>query len=271
MLQNKILLHEIYTGLKESTLTPYIITNSPDGVSADSVLVCPGGGYHFVSDREATPIAKRFNQLGFNVFVLDYATKDRFKDTIFPTQLRQAAAAMHYIRTNREMFGIGEKVAVCGFSAGGHLAASLSTLFYKDYVLDFLNADESVVRPDASILCYPVISSANNPHEGSINTITNGDFKLMEEVSLEKQITPKTPPTFIWHTFEDLSVNVSNAYDYAQALHKNNIPTEMHIYNFGGHGLSLATEETGRVDTQVAGWIELCANWLKRTNKQASE
>lgn len=263
----EINLGSVCEGITECVLTCYL---AQDKRVRDSVLVLPGGGYNFVSiDREGHPVALRFLGKGFNTFVLNYSTADRFPNDKFPMQLLQAGAAIKYIRDNAKSWDISGKVAVCGFSAGGHLAASISLLHSRDYVLKALNISENQVRPDASILCYAVISSFVKPHQGSINNLAGQDESIRKEVSLENQIDENAPPTFLWHTADDAGVDVSNSLNYALNLSNNKVPFELHIFQSGPHGLALCDETTAanpkQIDQHIAKWIDLAEIWLKKS------
>ena len=250
---------------EQSEFEPYIETYILSGNrKRGAVLICPGGGYGHTSEREAEPIAMQFTAKGYHAFVLYY----RVAPNRHPKPLLDVSRAMCIIRENAEKWNIeSNKIALCGFSAGGHLAASLGVHFDKPW----LEREGIVIgknRPDAMILAYPVITMKEFAHIGSRNNLLgeNPDEKLINEMSLETQVSEKTPPTFIWHTAEDGSVPVENSLLFASALQKNKIPFELHIYPYGPHGLSLANHETdnGRIGIypHVAGWIDLCIEWL---------
>lgn len=230
-----------------------------------AVLICPGGGYEFTSPREAEPIAIQFNAAGFHAFVLHYSVAPRRH----PQPLRDVSRAMCLIREKANRWNLEpDKIAVCGFSAGGHLAASLGVHWENPCLENVPGITIGLNRPNALILSYPVISSGPYAHRGSFNNLLgdNSDESLLKEMSLENHINPNTPPSFIWHTFADESVPVENSLLFAQGLRQMNIPFELHIYPEGGHGLSLATPETeekGRgSDLHIATWIDLCRQWL---------
>ncbi len=231
--------------------------------AAPAVLICPGGAYCFVSDREGEPIARRFNAVGMNAFVLHYTVAPGAR---FPTALVQAAKAMTEIRHHAKEWNIlADKIAVCGFSAGGHLAASLGVLWNAPVVCEALAAGENA-RPDAQILCYPVITSGEFAHEGSfINLLGEGySEETAKSVSLEKLVSSDTPPAFLWHTVTDDVVPVENSMLYAAALRRAEIPFEMHLYERGSHGLSLCEDVTGMALPDCAGWFDLAAQFLRR-------
>nr|AGF93385.1 pectin acetylesterase [uncultured organism] len=228
-----------------------------------TVLVCPGGGYEFTSPREAEPVALQFNEAGYNAFVLYYSVAPEKH----PQPLLDVSRSMCIIRNNSEKWNIKkDKIAVCGFSAGGHLAASLGVHWEKSY-LDIKGIEIGSNKPNFLILGYPVITAGEFSHQGSIKNLVGKDPELREEMSLEKQVNQETPPTFIWHTCADKAVPVKNSLLFVESLRKNEIPFEFHIFPEGPHGLSLATAETddGEMGAypHVARWIKLCKEWLE--------
>ena len=244
------------------TLDTYILKG--DKVRG-AVLICPGGGYEFTSPREAEPIALQFNAEGFHAFVVYYSVAPNKH----PQALLDVSRAMCILRENSKEWKIDvDKIAVCGFSAGGHLAASLGVYWDKAYLKDVPGIDLNMNNPNALILCYPVVTSGTYAHTGSFNSLLgiDADKSLLSEMSLEHNVSEKTPPTFLWHTFDDNAVPVENSLLFAQALRAENIPFELHIYPEGPHGLSLANEETDEdgigVYPNVATWMRLCTTWL---------
>ncbi|HHY24910.1 MAG TPA: alpha/beta hydrolase [Clostridiaceae bacterium] len=244
------------------TLTTYVLNGSK---KRGAVLILPGGGYTSTSPREAEPIALQFNAAGYHTFVLDYSVAPRRH----PQPLLDASRAMCIIRKNAEEWNVdSEKIAVCGFSAGGHLAASLGVYWHKGYLSNVTGMEIGLNRPNALILAYPVITSGQYAHRGSfINLLgEEASSELLYEMSLEHHVSEKTPPAFIWHTFEDQGVPVENSLLFALSLRNKSIPFELHIYPEGEHGLSLATEETATSPVQVAPhaatWMKLCIEWL---------
>lgn len=254
-----------YHGEGEDNFRPTLDTYILDGDKVRGcVLICPGGGYSFVSEREAEPIALQFNAAGFHAFVLYYSTAPRRH----PQPLLDVSRAMCIIRKNAQKWRIdSQKIAVCGFSAGGHLAASLGVHWGKPYLSNVPGIEIGKNKPNALILCYPVITAKKFTHGGSFKNLLGDKTDLLSEMSLELQVNKEVPPTFIWHTFEDKCVPVENSILFAQALREKDIPFEMHIYSEGSHGLSLATEETATdnmgVYPRVSTWMNLCIDWLK--------
>ncbi len=274
MLINKIDLYK-YFGLKRKKgalgyLTTYIIENSPE-INMQRVrpamIVLPGGGYQFLSDRENQPIALKFNSLGYNTFVLEYS----IKNISYPTQLIEACMAVAYVRLNAEALLVDpEHIGMVGFSAGGHLCASVATLYNDENVKKALKENADKVIPNAVILSYPVITSEEKYWERtSIENISGGKKSLMNKLSLEKRVTGDSVPAFIWHTKEDGCVPAFNSLLYAAACQEHGVPYELHVFERGPHGLSLATVETSMNELNklcnynASKWVELADNWLK--------
>lgn len=226
------------------------------------LLICPGGGYGMCSEREAEPIAFNFLNLGFNVFILRYSVKPHQ----FPTQIREVAACMELIYKNADIWHCNtEKIAIMGFSAGGHLAAHYSTMFDCKEVREVFPESRSV---NASVLCYPVITADfEHAHQGSfLNLIGHEPNKQeVDYFSCDRNVKPTTPPAFIWHTAADNCVPVKNSLLYAEACSKNGVPFEMHIYPYGSHGLATSDRLTSSVTPttkHVNQWIESAKKWL---------
>lgn len=261
--------------LGEGGQDPFVETYFPDNLTEmgwddrchPCLIICPGGGYSFCSQREAEPIALQFLAEGFHVFVLNYSTAPHR----FPNQLRQVAAVMELIFENASKWHCDtEHVALMGFSAGGHLAAHYANAYDIPEVREVFPDSKGV---QASILCYPVITAC--PEQGHMGSFENllGHMPLTDEeqqrFSCQNLVSERTPPTFLWHTAPDETVPVANSLLYAQALTENIIPVEMHIFPFGGHGLATATEQTvGELEPNVsrnAVWMEYARNWLNMT------
>lgn len=221
------------------------------------ILIIPGGGYNHVSAREGEPVALRFLARGYCAFVLEYSVAPRR----FPTQLREAAMAMRYIRENAAAFGVAaDGIAATGFSAGGHLCGTLGTMFDCPEVRD-IGAPEQL-RPDALGLCYPVAVSWGNTHEGSFRCLCGEDAALWQRLSLDALVRPDMPPVFLWHTRSDETVPVRNSLILAEKIDAAGVEFAMHIYRQGNHGLSTADEQAhpvGQVPPvswDVPGWLE---------------
>lgn len=250
-------------------LTTYILENHEEfsvGRKRPLVLICPGGGYEMLSQREAEPIALRMNALGFHACVLWYS----LAPMTFPAALLDLAEAMKYVRTHAEEWNVdADRVIACGFSAGGHLAASLGVYWNKSLIRRYLPYSPEEIQPNGLLLNYPVIVAGKFAHEGSIKNVL-GDTKefTQDDVSLEKLVSADVPPVFMWHTYEDGCVPPENSLMMADALRKAGVPLELHLFRRGGHGLSLATKETAwangePVQAECQIWPQLFANWME--------
>ncbi|TVY04371.1 alpha/beta hydrolase [Cohnella terricola] len=224
-----------------------------------AVIVIPGGGYSMRAEHEGEPIALWLNRIGISAFVLRY----RVAPYRYPCALLDAQRAVRYVRFHAERWGIAaDKIAVLGFSAGGHLTASVGTHYDAGNPEAEDPIDRISCRPDAIVPCYPVITmKPPYAHEGSrLNLLGEAPSpELIESFSCETQVTPDTPPTFLWHTTDDDVVPVENALMFAAALGRNKVPYDLHVYETGRHGLGLAEG-----DPHTATWTDICGLWLKR-------
>lgn len=248
-------------------LTTYIIDHHSEfrgDKTRPMILICPGGGYMHLSSREAEPIALRMNAHGYNACILYYS----LAPDMYPSQLLEAAMAVDYIKKHAEEWHVNnEKICICGFSAGAHVAGSLGTMWKDELITEVLGGESMDYRPSCMLLSYPVITAGEFAHRGSFDALVGGDEKLYDTVSLENRVNSDTVPTFIWHTFEDGAVPVENSLLMAGALRKYKIPCELHIFAKGCHGLALATEETAcltgkEIQPECACWPELFATWF---------
>lgn len=249
------------------TLTTYLPTSEIN--TGCAVVVCPGGGYgHLATGHEGVDIANFWNDLGIAAFVLEYRHSGRgYKH---PIPLQDAQRAIRTVRARAEEYDVDpNRIGVMGFSAGGHLASSAGTHFdggnpdAKDPI------DRVSCRPDFLILCYPVIAF-DQPftHRGSQNNLLgkDADKELVQSMSSELQVTPETPPTFIFHTTEDTGVPPQNAVVFYMALIQNKVPAEMHVFEKGRHGVGLAKSIPG-----TAQWSSLCHKWLQNRGMVSAE
>lgn len=229
------------------------------------IIVCPGGGYRRCSQREAEVIGAHFLPEGYNVFVIYYSVAPHR----FPQQLRELAALMELIYKNSEEWNCDtSKISMIGFSAGGHLAAHYSTMYDCEEVRQVFPESKNV---NTCILGYPVISAEPDiAHQGSFENLLGHYPETIEEqkyFSCECNVDENTPPTFIWHTAKDRCVPVQNSLLYAQALASHDVPFELRIYPFGGHGLATVDVQTnGELEPKVAHageWINAVKRWLK--------
>lgn len=229
------------------------------------LVVCPGGAYAAVSQRESEPIGLHFLPEGYNVFLLTYSVAPNR----FPTQLREVAAVMELIHRNADNWNCDtDRVAIIGFSAGGHLSAHYSTSYNCPEVREVFPNSHPV---QASILCYPVITAdPKYAHVGSIINLSGHDpltAEDLEKYACEKLVSDQTPPAFLWHTAADNGVPVMNSLLYAGALAAHNIPCELHVYPFGSHGLATVDEHTNNgldeKTAHAADWLPAVKKWLK--------
>ncbi len=224
-----------------------------------AIVVCPGGGYGALADHEGYDYAKYLNGIGITVAVLKY----RVAPYQHPAPMLDASRAIRYLRSKAEELKLDpNRIGIMGSSAGGHLTATLATHFDDGDKNASDPIDRVSSRPDVAILCYPVITLTNEAfvHKGSRKNLLgeNPDPKLVELMSNEKQVTAKTPPTFLFHTMDDGAVPVENSILFAEALRKNKVPYEMHIYEHGRHGVGLAP-----YDNALNTWPKLLENWLR--------
>ena len=221
-----------------------------------AVVVCPGGGYAGRADHEGLPVAVWLASLGVAGVVLDY----RVAPYRHPIPLTDAQRAIRLLRHNAGVWNLdAARVGILGFSAGGHLAASAGTIFDEGDRADPDPVGRISCRPDAMILCYPVITFGRHGHEGSMRNLLGEepDASLRKDMSLENRVTARTAPAFLWHTADDDGVPVENALLLAGALREAGVAFELHVFPHGPHGLGLA-----QADQRVSVWTDLCGRWL---------
>lgn len=232
------------------------------------ILMCPGGGYEMTSDREAEPMAMQFLARGYHVAVLRYSVCP----VRYPAALLQVAESVLYLKEHADEYHIDpEKIVVQGCSAGGHLAANYGIAWNSPFLTKLMGMENDPERLCVAglLLCYPVITSGEKAHEESFRNLLGEQYEeKKEELSLENQVTPDTPPTFLWHTATDETVPVENSLYFFQSCLQQGVSAELHIYPVGGHGLSLANEETCRangigVQKECQSWISLAQTWLE--------
>lgn len=256
---------DIKDGKVQSTSQVSIPTLSvflPKGIKQNqtAVVIFPGGGYtHLAIDKEGTKVAEWFNSQGIVAFVLKYRLPNNLimtNKTVGP--LQDAQEAIRVIRLNAAVWNIDpNKIGVMGFSAGGHLASTLST-HYDDRVYE--TSSKLSARPDFSLLIYPVISMENDiTHKGSQVSLLgeNATQQDIDSFSNEKKVTAQTPPAFLIHATDDSVVLPENSINYYLALKKNGVTAELHLYEKGGHGFGLGVNDTSKF------WTKACEEWLK--------
>ncbi|OAM90583.1 alpha/beta hydrolase [Termitidicoccus mucosus] len=233
---------------------------APDKATGAAMVIFPGGGYVGLSDHEGEGYARWLANLGITGFVVKYRLGAH--GYRHPAMLHDAARAVRLVRARAAEWKIDPaRVGVMGSSAGGHLAATL-LVHFDDGIP---GANDPVARqssrPGLGILCYPVITMGEKTHAGSRDNVIGADAPqaLRELLSCERQVTPGTPPCFIWHTWEDDGVPAENSQMFAAALKEAGVPFELHIYEKGAHGIGLAATPDGRMHR----WTSACRAWLQ--------
>ena len=222
-----------------------------------AVVICPGGAYRWRSPREKDPPAFEFLSMGYQVFILEYSCGPQAGGY---RPLWELAEAVCGLRRNHVAWHIDpDKIAVVGFSAGGHLAASLGAL-WNDPSL----ALPAWSRPDALVLCYPVVSTKEFAHEESAQWVSGGDPALRDKLHLWDRVTADFPPTFLWHGGQDSSVPPENSLLLAVELRRHQVPGEDHLFETGRHGIATCTQEVETPDEVCRAWVPLCKTWLNR-------
>lgn len=250
-------------------LVTYLLDHSEKMTMSDKrplVLICPGGGYEFVSEREAEPIAMHFLSMGIHAAILWYSVSP----ARYPQALLQVGASVKLLKENARAWHIDpDAIVIQGCSAGGHLAASYGVFWNSPSVREALQSPEEMLRPGGLLLCYPVITSGPFAHKASFeNLLGEACEEKKEEMSLEKRVNADTPRTFLWHTASDELVPVENSVLFFGALHALGIPAELHIFPVGEHGLSLASPLTAEPDGTrrepvCESWMDLAKTWME--------
>ncbi len=222
-----------------------------------AIVICAGGCYRWLSPREKDPVALYWAAMGYQTFLIEYSCGPQAGEL---RPLHELAEAVRIIRSRASDWHIEpEHVAVLGFSAGGHLAASLGVLWHRED----LGLDRSC-RPDALVLCYPVITTGEYAHKESAANVSGGDPALREFLSLENRVTAHMPPTFLWHCIGDESVPVENSLLLAGAMQRAGVDYECHLFAGGAHGISMCNQEVETPNPEAAAWTELCKTWLNK-------
>ncbi|UII24433.1 alpha/beta hydrolase [Fulvivirga maritima] len=235
-----------------------------EGELKSAVVICPGGGYtHLAMEKEGFKMAQWFNSFGVSAIVLRYRLGgDGYKN---PVPLQDAQQALRVVRSKAKEWNIAsEKVGIMGFSAGGHLASTVATHWDLGDPVAKDALQRISCRPDFVILGYPVVTMEDDfTHQGSKKALLGAqpEDKLVEDMSNEKQVNEKTPPTFIFHTYEDGAVPVQNSLQFYEAMVAAGVPGELHVYQKGGHGLGFGPESSSYFT-----WRETCSRWLKSIN-----
>ncbi len=223
------------------TLTPYPADSKVS--SGAAMVICPGGGYGGLAAHEGNDYALFLNQHGITCFVLRYRLGSH--GYRHPIMLEDAARAVRWVRSKAAEYRIdSHRVGIMGSSAGGHLASTLVTHFDSGNAAAVDSVEREGSRPDVGVLCYPVITMGEFTHQGSRQNLLGErpSADLLDLLSNEKQVTPKTPPCFVWHTWEDKAVPLENSLQFVAALQRNGVPFDFHVYQKGHHGIGLAAK-----------------------------
>jgi|HigsolmetaAR203D_1030402.scaffolds.fasta_scaffold05593_2 acetyl esterase/lipase len=308
----------VWSGGGDALLECYRLKGSPE-LSAigrrPAAIICPGGAYLGTSDREAEPVAMRFLAKGYHAFVLRYTTyygtldrtlqREGNPRSVYPQPLLDLAKAVTIVREHAEEWQVDpDQIVVVGFSAGGHLAASLGVHWQEPFLRERLSVDSERLRPNALVLGYALLDyllmleqyaqSAGQPAANGQPSVQGSALPQELEMKMElwrkvnvavfgtveptrEQLVARspvchvgahTPPTFLWHTAQDDLVDARHSLRFAMELAKHGIPYELHVFEGGPHGLSLGDETTAALDWHInphaAGWLELAFGWLKR-------
>lgn len=265
MLCEKIYLNE---NNQDVCLKTYVTEEYGNPAPRDCMLILPGGGYNFCALHEDEPVAKSFMYRGFNCFTLYYTVGEGASLSV---SLKDVSRAITYIKRNAKKYNIDPcRVFVCGFSAGGHLAASIGTLWDRD-IASFEGMEYGENRPAGVIVSYGACTLGEYSHELS-RLFVYGKRELtekeIERYSPDKNVTKNTAPAFIWHTANDEVVDVGNSLAFAAALMEKGIVAELHIYPYGYHGLSVCLDGVGTdtddpANRHVSNWVRDCVQWTK--------
>ncbi len=290
----------LYPHRQDVTLTTYVLADSAEllnGRRRPAVLVCPGGAYLSCSDREAEPVALRFAAMGYHAFVLRYSTYGNGapggvplggelpvnERSVYPSPMRDIGRAFLLIRQHAgEWLVDTDKIAICGFSAGAHNCAMYAVCWHDPVIHEFFGEEPAAFRPAAAVLGYGIhdyhlmFGLIADPMAQVLSDAASVAFlgtktpppELLDAVSPALHVSQHTPPTFLWATAADDLVPAENSTRMATALAQARVPFEIHVFESGAHGLSLADQSTAdalrHVDADAAQWITLAESWLKK-------
>lgn len=290
----------LYPDRQDVSLTTYVLAPSPEllgGKKRPAVLVCPGGAYLGCSDREAEPVALRFAAMGYHAFVLRYSTYNNGvwgaiplgpdlpvnPNSVHPSPMRDIGRAFLTIRQQADAWQVDtDKIAICGFSAGAHNCAMYAVYWHDPIIHAYLGAQPEFLRPAAAILSYGIhdyhlmFGLVSDPMAQTLSDAAGIAFlgtktpspELLDAVSPALHVSQQTPPTFLWATAADDLVPAENTTRMATALAQARVPFEVHIFERGAHGLSLADQSTAEslmhMDDDARQWVTLAESWLKK-------
>lgn len=290
----------LYPDRQDVTLTTYVLADSAEllnGQKRPAVLVCPGGAYLSCSDREAEPVALRFAAMGYHAFVLRYSTYGNGAPGMFPLSsdlpvnprsvhpapMRDIGRAFLLIRQQADEWLVDtDKIAICGFSAGAHNCAMYAVYWHDPLISEFFGEQPEAFRPAAAILGYgihdyhlmfgliadPMAQALSDAAGIAFLGTKTPSHELLDAVSPALHVSQMTPPTFLWATAADDLVPAENTTRMATALAQARVPFEIHIFEAGAHGLSLADQSSAgslwNIDADARQWIALAESWLKK-------
>lgn len=237
---------------------PYITPYLPESdAPVAAMVICPGGGYQMRADHEGAPIAEWLVSLGMAAFVVDYRVTPNFH----PIPLHDAQRAVRMVRAGASEWNVDpDRIGILGFSAGGHLAATVATQWDPGDASSSDPIRQASSRPNLAVLCYPVISFLTTPHVGSVGNLLgpNSTEEQRRAMSADLNVTSETPPTFLWHTADDAAVDVEHSLLFATALRRARVDFALHVFPTGVHGLGLAADHP-----EVSAWPGLCEQFLR--------
>lgn len=291
----------LYEDREDVTLTTYIQDDASKLLSAErpAILICPGGGYLKCASQEGEPVALRFASMGYHTFVLRYSTyfqnenqvlleEDSSKvpvkeHTLYPNPMLEVGLAMKLIKKNAQKWQIDtERIALCGFSAGAHNAAMYAASWHESWIAQRLGTNQETLRPAAVILGYMAgdyffrVAEDEGGKQSLLQSYSHIamfgkpelDREDVEKVQPSRFVTAKMPPAFLWATCKDSVVSVKNTLTMAGKLQEEEVPFELHIFEEGDHGLSLAGQESAKnmrqVRADVGQWVTLAQTWLEK-------
>ncbi|MGN1095599.1 MAG: alpha/beta hydrolase [Eubacteriales bacterium] len=296
------MLNQIYPLLEGSaaSLTTYVLEKDPydhRGIKHPAIIVCPGGGYQYVSRNEGEPVALAFTRAGYCAFVLDYSVRI---ENPFPQSLKELSMAIKLVRSHAEEWNIDpDDITVAGFSAGGHLALSMGVFYNKKFLTDALDVSSEEIRPNALVLGYPAVTlipwrrGPIDPEivrmmdEGllpdlrgaDITQILSGKMDVTEEekayFNLLNHISENTPPSFIWGSNQDSVIHPSDLWGLATHLRESGVPYELHIFGRGPHGQGTSDEnvlpKSALSSFHLKEWVRLALLWLEENRNEKHE
>ncbi len=276
---------KLQEGISDTSLTAYLQEpplSSMDWMERPAVIICPGGAYLGYSEKETEPVAIKFLSEGYQAFVLKYSIGDT---AYFPAPFLDAAKAVMMVREHAKQWGIHpDRISLCGFSTGAHVAATLGAMWQKAELAKALNADNNCFKPNALLLGYPVLDlyrfgESNREHSQEMKTLIDMMFSCifgsadpdksdMMKWDVASNITSVYPPTFLWITTEDSFVDVEQSMDFIKRLAAYKVPYEFHVFEKGSHGSSIGSSTAGFSEEAIKKlgnspqWVALAMRWL---------